>query len=117
MAGRKCSSPSVAMGFACSGTLVQVTNAVFPSLASSSQLDRLANWRERAGEGTADLSGKTPGTLISALIRTPVLSAQMAETLTGASRAAVQRNLSLLAKRRLVLEITGQARYRFWRVV
>ena len=93
---------------------IGVTNA---ARAAQLELDRLADWRERAGEGTADLSGKTPGALISALIRTPVLSAQMAETLTGASRAAVQRNLSLLAKRRLVLEITGQERYRFWRVV
>ncbi len=80
------------------------------------ELDRLAAWRVRAVEGTANLSGKTPNALISALIKTPVLSAQVAETLAGASRAAVQRNLTLFTERGLVREITGQERYRFWGV-
>ncbi len=82
--------------------------------AARLELDRLAAWRVRAVERTADLSGKTPRALIAALIATPVLSAQTAEAHTGASRAAVQRNLSLFAKRGLVREITGQKRYRFW---
>lgn len=84
--------------------------------AARLELDRLADWRLRAVEATADLSGKTPAALITALIQTPVLSAQVAETLTGASRAAVQRNLALFTERGLVREITGQERYRFWGV-
>lgn len=38
----------------------------------------------------------------------------MAEAETGASRAAVQRNLDLLVQRGLIREITGQGRYRVW---
>ncbi len=91
-----------------------VTNS---ARAARLELDRLAYWRRRAVATTADLSGKTPQALISALIATPVLSAQAAEAHTGSSRAAVQRNLSLFTKRGLVREITGQERYRFWGVL
>ncbi|KMK64466.1 helix-turn-helix domain-containing protein, partial [Puniceibacterium sp. IMCC21224] len=45
----------------------------------------------------------------------PVVSAPMAETLTGASRAAVQRNLAWMETRGLIREVTGQGRYRMWR--
>jgi len=41
----------------------------------------------------------------------------MAEELTGASRAAVQRNLACLEALGLVKEVTGQGRYRVWRAV
>jgi Fe2+ or Zn2+ uptake regulation protein len=40
----------------------------------------------------------------------------MAEALTGASRAAVQRNLAWMEKTGLVYEVTGQGRFRMWRV-
>jgi DNA-binding IclR family transcriptional regulator len=39
----------------------------------------------------------------------------MAEMLTGASRAAVQRNLAWMEERGLIREMTGQGRYRMWR--
>ena len=39
----------------------------------------------------------------------------MAERLTGASRAAVQRNLAWMEARDLIREVTGQGRYRMWR--
>jgi DNA-binding IclR family transcriptional regulator len=39
----------------------------------------------------------------------------MAEALTGASRAAVQRNLAWMEARGLIREVTGQGRYRMWR--
>jgi Fe2+ or Zn2+ uptake regulation protein len=39
----------------------------------------------------------------------------MAETLTSASRAAVQRNLAWMEARGLIREMTGQGRYRMWR--
>jgi Fic family protein len=47
----------------------------------------------------------------------PVVSAPMAETLTGASRAAVQRNLAWMETRGLIREVTGQGRFRIWRAV
>ena len=39
----------------------------------------------------------------------------MAEALTGASRAAVQRNLKWMEDRGLIREVTGQGRFRMWR--
>jgi hypothetical protein len=39
----------------------------------------------------------------------------MAEALTGASRAAVQRNLKWKEDRGLIREVTGQGRFRMWR--
>jgi DNA-binding IclR family transcriptional regulator len=61
------------------------------------------------------LSGKTPPALSAVLTEWPLVSAPMAETLTGASRAAVQRNLVWMEERGLVREMTGQGRYRMWR--
>ncbi len=83
--------------------------------AARLELDRLTDWHQRACEGISDLSGRTPRGLIDALLGAPVLSAAAAEKLTGASRAAVQRNLDLLVRRGLAHEITGQSRYRFWK--
>lgn len=45
------------------------------------------------------------------------VSAPMVEMLTGASRAAVQRNLVLMEAQGLIRELTGQGRYRMWRAV
>jgi Fe2+ or Zn2+ uptake regulation protein len=45
----------------------------------------------------------------------PLLSAPMAEALTGTSRAAVQRNLTWMEERGLVREVTGQGKFRMWR--
>jgi hypothetical protein len=77
-------------------------------------LDRLTAWRIRADAGTVDLSGRTPTRLIAALAAHPMIGAAQAETVTGASRAAVQRNLDLLTSRGLVREVTGQGRFRVW---
>ena len=43
-----------------------------------------------------------------------MITAPLAERETGASRAAVQRNLDLLTDRGLLREITGKGRYRIW---
>lgn len=43
-----------------------------------------------------------------------MIAAPQAEAETGASRAAVQRNLDTLAERGLIREITGQGRFRVW---
>lgn len=85
--------------------------AVFAALL---HLDRLAAWAARAAEATRDLSGRTPPALLRLLADWPSLSAPLAEAQSGASRAAVQRNLDLFAARGLVREITGQGRYRVW---
>ena len=83
-------------------------------LAALMTLERLAAWRARAEAETADLSGRTPARLIAALAAHPMLGAPEAEAGTGASRAAVQRNLAVLEARGLVREVTGQGRFRVW---
>lgn len=77
-------------------------------------LDRLQAWLARATQETEAMSGRTPLRLIAALQEVPLLSAEMAEVRTGASRAAVQRNLDALARLGLIKEATGQRRYRYW---
>jgi DNA-binding IclR family transcriptional regulator len=77
-------------------------------------LDRLAAWEARARAATAALSGRTPGKLISALLATPALSAEMAARLTGASQAAALRNITRFEAQGLVREVTGQGRFRVW---
>ncbi len=77
-------------------------------------LDRLQVWAEFAAQKTQGMSGRTPQLLIAALQEVPLLSAEMAEVRTGASRAAVQRNLDALSRLGLVKEVTGQRRYRYW---
>ncbi|WP_284166032.1 helix-turn-helix domain-containing protein [Frigidibacter sp. SD6-1] len=79
-------------------------------------LDMLEDWRGRAGAAAAPLSGRTPPLLLDALTEWPLVSAPMAERLTGQSRAAVQRGLAWLEATGLVREITGQGRFRFWTV-
>ncbi len=61
------------------------------------------------------LSGRTPPALRLILAEWPLVSAPMAETLIGASRAAVQRNLAWMEMRGLIREVTGQGRFRMWR--
>jgi hypothetical protein len=84
------------------------------TLAALMELDRLAEWRARADAATADLSGRTPALLLDVLAAWPQVTAPLAEAETGASRAAVQRNIATLMARGLVREITGQGRYRVW---
>lgn len=79
-------------------------------------LDTLSSWRERAEAAAARLSGRTPPRLITAFCDWPLLSAPMAEEITGASRAAVQRNLDWFANEGLVREVTGQGRFRVWTI-
>jgi DNA-binding MarR family transcriptional regulator len=83
-------------------------------LAALLSLERLTAWRRRAEAETADLTGRTPARLIAALAAQPMLGAGQAGSETGASRAAVLRNLDLLVRRDLVREVTGQGRFRVW---
>lgn len=86
------------------------------SLQALMELDRLADWQARAVQQTADLSGRTPPRLIGALLRLPVVSADLIAATLPCSRPAARRNLDLFAARGLIREVTGQDRYRFWAV-
>lgn len=79
------------------------------------QLDDIEAWAVRAKIETSTLSGRTPPQLCAVLTEWPLVSAPMVEALTGASRAAVQRNLAWMQARGLVYEMTGQGRFRMWR--
>ncbi|MCC0028718.1 MAG: MarR family transcriptional regulator [Brucellaceae bacterium] len=52
----------------------------------------------------------------NATVGWPQVTAPLAEAETGASRAAVQRNIDKLAERGLIREVTGQGRYRVWMI-
>jgi hypothetical protein len=78
-------------------------------------LDQLEQWEITARDRVAGLSGRTPPRLIEALLGWPLVTAPMAEDLTGASRATVQRNLAWFEAEGVVQELTGQGRFRMWR--
>lgn len=77
-------------------------------------LEQLSEWKQRAAEETAELSGRSPPLLIEAFFAHPALSAEMAAAATGISRVGARRNLALFQKRGLIRETTGQDRYRVW---
>ena len=85
------------------------------SLTAMRHLDDIEAWSARAEAEMVPLSGRTPPALRAVLTEWPLVSAPMAEALTGASRAAVQRNLAWIEARGLIREMTGQGRYRMWR--
>ena len=84
-------------------------------LTAMRHLDDIEAWAARAEAMTATLSGKTPRALRQMLTEWPLVSAPMAEAMTGTSRTAVQRNLTWLENKGLVKEVTGQGRFRMWR--
>jgi hypothetical protein len=84
-------------------------------LTAMRHLDDIEAWSARAETEMTPLSGRTPPALCAVLTEWPLVSAPMAEALTGASRAAVQRNLAWMEARGLIREMTGQDRYRMWR--
>lgn len=83
-------------------------------LTAMRTLDDIEAWTGRAESVMAQLSGRTPVALRKAFSQWPLVSAPMAESVTGASRAAVQRNLSWMESKGLIREVTGQGRYRMW---
>jgi len=84
-------------------------------LTAMRHLDQIEDWSTRAGKVMSPLSGRTPALLRRALTDWPLVSAPMGEALTGASRAAVQRNLAWMEAQGLIREVTGQGRFRMWR--
>lgn len=85
------------------------------TLKAMRHLDNIEAWSARAEAIMAPLSGRTPPALRAVLTEWPLVSAPMAEALTGASRAAVQRNLAWMEARGLIREMTMQSRFRIWR--
>ena len=83
-------------------------------LTAMRTLDDVEKWKVQAENVMADLSGRTPVALRKVFTEWPLVSAPMAEVMTGASRAAVQRNLALMEESGLIREVTGQGRYRIW---
>lgn len=84
------------------------------TLAALLHLESVVDWEHKARATVADLSGRTPKKLIEVFAAWPLVSASMAERETGASRAAIQRNMDRLVARGLIRELTGQGRYRVW---
>jgi hypothetical protein len=84
-------------------------------LTAMRHMDDIEAWASRAEVEMLSLSGKTPAALRAVLTEWPLVSAPMAEAMTSASRAAVQRSLAWMQARGLVRELTGQGRYRMWR--
>jgi hypothetical protein len=84
-------------------------------LTAMQHLDDIEAWSTCSEITMAKLSGRTPPALRAVMTEWPLVSAPMAETLTGSSRAAVQRNLSWMEARGLIREVTGQGRFRMWR--
>lgn len=85
-------------------------------LTAMRHLDDIEAWSARAEAEMSPLSGRTPPALCAVLTEWPLVSAPLAEALIGASRAAIQRNLAWMEARGLIHEMTGQGRYRMWRV-
>jgi hypothetical protein len=83
--------------------------------AAMRHLDDIEAWAARAETAMVPLSGRTPPALSAVLAEWPLVSAPMAEARTGASRAAVQRNLAWMQARGPIREVTGPGRYRMWR--
>ena len=85
-------------------------------LIAMRHLDDIEVWSARAETETISLSGKILRALLAVLTEWPLASAPMAEAVTSSSRAAVQRNLAWMEARGLIREVTGQGRFRMWRV-
>ena len=79
-------------------------------------IDDIEKWTGRTETAMVHLSGRTPVALRKTFAQWPFVSAPMAEVMTGASRAAVQRNLAMMEEIGLIREVTGQRRFRMWRI-
>ena len=87
------------------------------TFAALRRLEEIEAWAAAAERSMAPLSGKTPPMLRDIFTSWPLVSVQMAEKLTGAHRSTVQRNIDWMEERGLIREVTGQGRYRMWRIV
>ncbi|NJM83960.1 MAG: hypothetical protein HC844_17275 [Tabrizicola sp.] len=85
-------------------------------LTAMRTLGDIEAWTGRAENVMAQLSGRTPVALRKTFSQWPLVSAPMAEATTGASRAAVQRNIRWMEESALFREVTGKGRFRMWRI-
>jgi hypothetical protein len=85
------------------------------AIAALRHLEALADWQAAAEAAIAGMSGRTPPRMVAALVEWPLITAPMAETLAGVSRASVHRALDRLSGQGLIREVTGQGRFRMWR--
>lgn len=83
-------------------------------LTAMRHLDEIEAWSDRAKTVMDQLSGRTPAALWAVFTEWPLVSGPMAQAVTGASRAAVQRNLNWMETNGLIREVTGQGRFRMW---
>lgn len=87
------------------------------TFAALRRLEEIEAWAAAAERAMTPLSGKTPPMLRNLFASWPLVSVQMAEKLTGTHRATVQRNIDWMDEQGLIREVTGQGRYRMWRIV
>jgi len=80
------------------------------------ELDRIEIWQGKAVAAISDMSGRTPPLIVTEMMRVPLVSADMLAAATGASKAAIRRNMAEFEARWIAKEVTGQGRYRFWRM-
>jgi hypothetical protein len=86
-------------------------------LTAMRHLDDIEVGAAHAKADMAALSDKTPPALRTVPAEWPIVPAPMAEALTGASQATVQRNLAWMETKGLIREMTGQGRFRMWRTL
>ncbi|MCC1482683.1 helix-turn-helix domain-containing protein, partial [Roseibaca sp. Y0-43] len=86
------------------------------TFAALRRLEEIEAWAAAAERAMAPLSGKTPAMLRNLFASWPLVSVQMAEKMTGTHRATVQRNIDWMDEQGLIREVTGQGRYRMWRI-
>lgn len=84
-------------------------------LTAMRHLDDIEAWATRAENEMVPFTGRTLPALRTVLTEWHLVSAPMAEVLTGASRSAIQRNLAWMEAGGLIREVTGQGRYGMWR--
>lgn len=84
--------------------------------AARRELTALADWQGRAVPAISQMSGKTPGRLVDALITHPVVSARMLADEQNVSLASAGRALTLFEELGLTIEVTGGGRFRYWRI-
>ncbi|RWR30454.1 hypothetical protein D2T29_12340 [Sinirhodobacter populi] len=77
-------------------------------------LERLRQWKSGATVAIEDLNGRIPMLLIGIFSHHPMIAGPQIEEESGASQAAVQRNLKIFHDRGLIREVTGQGRFRVW---
>jgi hypothetical protein len=84
-------------------------------LRAQRQLDDLEAWRERAGDATRDLNGRSPALLLRLFEARPVVSANDCASALERTPAQTRMLLRTFEDRDLIREVTGQKRFRFWR--